>query len=240
MSKPSDSMLLDRAKQGAVSWVTAALATPVISKAAQVTGLLIDAIKGRTATTRGGKVLRDVAGDKAAQFRSAWTNSPDNLTAAQAASGIDDPVMSALGARAAQNDSRYTNQVMNGQRQNMIDEMVKVAGGQTQTESKLLRNASRSALNNLTTPMRDTELSAANTAGRLLPKLQGQADDLGSAAANKVNDVRRFTAASDRAQNLANNTFPVSGQPRVAGKYTYMGNWRIKQTMWQRVPLRIR
>jgi len=135
VSKPSDSMLLDRAKQGAVSGVTAALATPVISKAAQGTGLLIDAIKGRVATTRGGKVLRDAAGDKADEIGDLWKNAPDNITATQAAAPAKSDTISALGALAEKKRSQYFTDLTGNQEAARVNALRQVQPNLAQSEA---------------------------------------------------------------------------------------------------------
>jgi len=79
-------------------------------------------------------------------------------------------------------------------RQTTLDNL---AGGASNTE--ILNNLAKSkqALTDVTTPMRETNLAAANT-GKLKQGLDTQAATLGEIAASKVDDVRRFTAARQR------------------------------------------
>jgi hypothetical protein len=52
-----------------------------------------------------------------------------------------------------------------------------------------------------------------------LPRLQGQATQFGDVAGQKVEDVRRFTAAGERARGA--QVTPVPGMPRVSSQITY-------------------
>jgi hypothetical protein len=78
-------------------------------------------------------------------------------------------------------------------------------------------------LNERLIPTLKTEIEAANIAGRMVPRMEQQIADLEGAAAGRVEDVRRMTAASERAtaagrQQLVERGLPVSGT-----RYTYMG-----------------
>jgi len=101
------------------------------------------------------------------------------------------------------------------------------AGGATKTEQLATGKAGLEALNKVTTSMSEQELAAAGEANRVLPGLQATAERFGKAAESKVEDVRRFTAAADRANEWARNWAPGGrrqpGAPIPPTKYTYPG-----------------
>ena len=76
-------------------------------------------------------------------------------------------------------------------------------------------------LNKKLWPLGKGELDTANVAGNALPKLQGEAEKLAGAAARKAEDVRRFSAAGQRADEMAQKWYPVEGMPRTPGRYSY-------------------
>jgi hypothetical protein len=77
--------------------------------------------------------------------------------------------------------------------------LAQMAGGGTQTSARGAAAAQKSALEARLGPVREQELRAANIAGQKLPELEAQERAFGDVAAAKVEDVRRFTAAGERA-----------------------------------------
>ena len=76
-------------------------------------------------------------------------------------------------------------------------------------------------LNKKLWPLGKKELETANVAGTVGKKLQSEADTLSDVALSKIEDVRRFGAAGQRADALAQSWYPVSGMPRTPGRYSY-------------------
>ena len=76
-------------------------------------------------------------------------------------------------------------------------------------------------LNKKLWPIGKKELETANVAGTVGKKLQSEADTLSDVALSKIEDVRRFGAAGQRADALAQSWYPVSGMPRTPGRYSY-------------------
>lgn len=80
-------------------------------------------------------------------------------------------------------------------------------------------------------PLRQLALENANLAGTVGSKLEQKQAVLEKIAADRTQDVRRFSAAADRAGGRAHYGEPqgqaaktiVPGYPRQPGKYTYMG-----------------
>ena len=162
-------------------------------------------------------------------MRAALASAPGDITAAQATSGINSPVWQALNARVAASDPRFYGPGMTPpQIAAAKNKLAALSGGEMQTAMLDAQKASKNALNEQLIPVLNTELNAANTAGQLKPKLDAEAQRMAAAAASKVEDVRRFTAAGERAGEKAANTHvltpdgtPIRGSPLVPGRYTY-------------------
>jgi hypothetical protein len=105
-----------------------------------------------------------------------------------------------------------------------LNALSQIAGGQTQTQARQAQKAAKEGIEAELGPVRETEIGAANIAGQLEPRLAARQAQMERGAAAKVEDVRRFTAAGKRAEARAGQTFPVEGQVRAPGRYTYMGD----------------
>jgi len=113
-------------------------------------------------------------------------------------SGLNAPELQSLGTWSAKvNPKAYGANAALGKEATQV-ELNRVAGGNTAEEQRAAFENTKANLSGLTAPMRETELGAANTAGKLAGPLQEEADRLAGLAENKVGDVRRFVAASER------------------------------------------
>lgn len=176
-------------------------AFPVAAKAA---GTIADVFKpGQITGLRAKKILEDVAGEKLAAIRAAWKQAPTGLTAAQAAAGAGSTTLAALGERATRNVSQYYDDLARAQAAARRAEVAGVAGGQSQAEAAAAAERAKASLGMVTTPMRETELGAVREAGQKFSQLSGEAERMEGAATSKVEDVRRFDAARQRADELA-------------------------------------
>lgn len=152
-------------------------------------------------------------------------NARAGTTAGQATVSLNSPTWQAFVDRALQRDPRFLANLKESQGEASLNALRNLVGGRTQTEAINVQQASRNALNEQLIPILKTELKAANTAGEMLPVLQGQADRFANAAAQKVEDVRRFTAAGERApmNPAAANFYNPQFMPRLAAQQTYVG-----------------
>lgn len=148
-----------------------AVAPPVLSAAAKGAGWAIDALKGRLADIRAGKVLREVAGDELPKIRAALTAAGVDVSAAQAAAPVGSAKFSALGERAAKQDSQYYVDLAAKQEADRAAKIAGVSGGHTQEQALAAQKAAKDRLSMVTTPMRETELGAANMAGEVIRDL---------------------------------------------------------------------
>ena len=154
--------------------VLAAAAPPVVNALAKSAGFLKDAFSGRLVDVKAGKIAREVAGDRIAAIRAALAAAPEDLTAAQAASGVDKAAWQALGSFAAKTDDISTS--LKQQFDDELAQLQRMAEGGNATEARRAYEQSIQRLNQLTQDMRNVELQAANQAGqtinRLAPQLQ--------------------------------------------------------------------
>ena len=115
------------------------------------------------------------------------------------------------------------------QRQTHLDELARLAGGATQTEAEAAAAASRRGLNQVTTPMREEAFAEAAIPGQVFPVLERKAAEGRAAASGAVQDVRRFTAAIQSAEDWAREwtasgtTRAPGAVPRPPSRYTYPG-----------------
>ena len=144
------------------------------------------------------QILQSAAGPDIGKIRAAQAAAPEGLTAAQATADVGRSQYQAAAQLGRSKDTQnYFSRLDDLQAQAIENKLAGAAGGSTQTEILNNLRKSEEALNQLTTPMRQTELAAANT-GKLKQQLESQASELGGVAAGKVDDVRRFVAARDR------------------------------------------
>jgi hypothetical protein len=143
-------------------------------------------------------IARKASGEDLSKIRELLNKDQSGLTVSEILADLDRNQVHALGelARTKDTSNFYSklNKLREQTRQTTLDNL---AGGASNTE--ILNNLAKSkqALTDVTTPMRETNLAAANT-GKLKQGLETQATRLGEAAAGKVDDVRRFTAARQR------------------------------------------
>jgi hypothetical protein len=99
--------------------------------------------------------------------------------------------------------------------------LARLAQGGTQTEARAAQRVNATNLNALTGPLRETELEAADTAGRMLPGLTEQKNRFAAAAGQNVEDVRRLKEAENIAQFEAVGRQSGNAPPDAARvKYT--------------------
>jgi len=209
----------------AIGGVLPFVAPPAVKFIATGMGKVIDANTGKLANVKAGEIARQAAGDSINQIRAANGVAPiENISAAQAAYGIDNDVYQAfLGFVSGKDTSSYYRILKDRQKTDQLNQLARLAGGPSITENLTSVGEFKNALNRLMTPIRETELTASNIAGTTGAKLEQEARALGQVATDKVQDVRRFVAAGDRAANLATQRVVEQGLPTSTARYTYIG-----------------
>jgi hypothetical protein len=176
---------------------TAAKYTNPLTPIAAGGGYVVDKFRGG-AERSAAKIAREAAGEDLPKIEALIRNKQGNLSAAEMFADLDRNQIQALGELARIKDTKnFYSKLDQFREQTRQTTLNNLAGGATNTE--ILNNlaGSKQALTDVTTPMRDTSLTAANT-GKLKQGLETQAATLNKVAADKVDDVRRFTAARQR------------------------------------------
>jgi hypothetical protein len=204
----------EEAGTGAAIGAAAPFVLPVVGKYVSIGGgKIIDAFTGKLAPVKAGKVAREMAGDTINQIRAANNLAPVDINAAQAAAGIDNDVYQAfLDFYAGKDKTSFQRILKDTQKAGQLNRLAQLAGGPNLTENIESVKQAKNVLNQLMTPIRETELAAANIGARVGLPLQREADTLAQAAGQKVADVRRFSAAQGRAINPATNNLTTDQQ----------------------------
>lgn len=201
---------------------TAAKYTNPLTPIAAGGGYVVDKFRGG-AERSAAKIAREAAGEDLPKIEALIRNKQGNLSAAEMFADLDRNQIQALGELARIKDTKnFYSKLDQFREQTRQTTLNNLAGGATNTE--ILNNlaGSKQALTNVTTPMRETELAAANT-GKYKQRLERQATTLGEIASGKVDDVRRFTAARDRlARAGSERKAGETGMP-TPNKYTLEG-----------------
>jgi hypothetical protein len=204
----------EEAVTGAAIGAAAPFALPIVGKYVSIGGgKIVDAFTGKLAPVKAGKVAREMAGDTINQIRAANNLAPVDINAAQAAAGIDNDVYQAfLDFYAGKDKTSFQRILKDTQKAGQLNRLAQLAGGPNLTENIESVKQAKNVLNQLMTPIRETELATANIGARVGLPLQREADTLAQAAGEKVADVRRFTAAQGRAINPATNNLTTDQQ----------------------------
>lgn len=167
-------------------------------------------------------IARNALGKDLPDVLNALRNAPANVTAAQATAGITNPTWQALIESRLASDPKFVLSLKNMNEAEGVNALAKLAGGTTATEVRGTSEAAKNALNTVTGPLRESALARANL-GQGTQQYASEAQRLAAEATNKVQDVRRFTAAGPRAEAIARTQLIEKGQPVGAAKYTYVG-----------------
>jgi len=165
----------DTAMGAALGAAIPTVAAPVLKQVAKSLGFAKDVVTGRAAEVRAAEIVREALGDQVGPATLALSKARPGITAVQALqeAGINaDPFMS-LGKLAEKMDTKTAYRLlMEAQEATQANQLAAMAGGGTQTAARESQNVARNALTDLTTPMRETELGAANTARDVRQRLE--------------------------------------------------------------------
>jgi hypothetical protein len=162
----------EETETGAMIGAAVPLAGTVVNYLAKGAGFLKDAFTGQLAAVKAGKISREVAGDRIGAIRAALAAAPNDLTAAQAAAGVQKNAFQALGAFAGKTDDISLK--LKQQAADDIAVLQRMAEGGNETEARSAYEASIKRLNQLTQDMRNVELGAANQAAQTINQLAPQ------------------------------------------------------------------
>lgn len=171
---------------------------------------------------RAAQVAAKALGDNLPKARAALAAAAEGASASEALSGLNLPTTQALLKRAESRDPEFFTDLFGKRNAERLKELERVAGGRNQTESRMAQEELKRLYNEELIPVLKRELGQANLAGENVPRLTREAQALQERTTGKVQDVRRFEGARQRAEGRAKDTYTVKGQPRVPGRYTYM------------------
>ncbi len=189
--------------------IVAAVAPPIVNVLAKSSGFLKDAFTGQLANVKAGKISREVAGDRIGAIRAALAAAPDDLTAAQATSGIQNDALQALYKFSSRTDDMSMK--LKQQAADEFADLQRMMEGGNATEARAAYEASIKRLNQLTADMRNVELQAANQAAQTINRLAPQAQQR---QASMVNALRGGmpTGAVSQPQEAARRIGPLEAQ----------------------------
>jgi len=212
---------------GAIFEAGGQVAAPLVNKALQLggrgVGWLYDTLSGQIGAQKAAKILRDSLGIDVAAARALARSAPTDVTAAQSIADLTSPTTQALLEQAAKRDPRYLLTTAEAQEAARINRLADLAGGESQAASRAAQKEAKNALRGQLIPQLEIDMAAANTAGKLKTELEAQAERMGTVAGQKVEDVRRMTAASDRLSTAGSQKGAAERGLPVPGRYTYEG-----------------
>jgi hypothetical protein len=164
LTNPNAQNLSANAESAAWGALLGPTVAPATIAAAKSLGWLYDAVRGKLVQMRAGNIIREVAGvDKNALIAAGNVAAPE-LTGAQAAAGVQNAQMQALGELAkGQNTGSFFSKKAVIAKQDAQAVLDTLAGGATQAEANLARKGTNVALNQITTPMRESAMANAPT-----------------------------------------------------------------------------
>ena len=217
--------------EGATMETGGRVAAPIIGAAvkggANVVGKVMDLPK--QSVQKAARIARESVGDMDVVVNALRTARPGATPAqALAEAGINEPVAQALLSRSAlrKEGAKFFSDVTAAENADAINALSQIAGGTTQTGAKAGQAAAKKEVNALLEPIKDQILARANVGGTTGMALREQAAEQGAKAAAAVEDVRRFTAAGERApsvfEGISAQRYP--GEPKAPLRYTYGGD----------------
>ena len=203
--------------EGATMEAGGQVAAPIIAKAV---GKMVDI--AQMPLQKAAKMTRDAFGSDIELAVNALRNAKPGMSVSQtlADAGIVNPTAQALIQKSLARDPAFVVKLNKLQQEEGVNALSKLVGGTTQTEAKAAQEGAKNALNTALEPVKRNELAAANVAGTTGKQLQTEADRMALAAANKVDDVRRFEATIPRAKAMAKAKIAETGMP-ATGVYNY-------------------
>jgi len=151
------------------------VAAPFVKAGVTGAGRVIDLLSGRAGDVKAARIAKTALGDQLIPATLALQQARPGITAVQALqeAGIDAAPFMSLGVLAEQSSiGEAYRRLAAAQTQEQKNMLIAMAGGRTQTEIQNSLIANKGALNDLTTPMREAELQAANQAGQTARRLE--------------------------------------------------------------------
>jgi hypothetical protein len=196
------------------------VAAPFVKAGVTGAGRVIDLLSGRAGDIKAARIAKTALGDQLIPATLALQQARPGITAVQALqeAGIDAAPFMSLGVLAEQSSiSEAYRRLARAQTQEQKNMLIAMAGGRTQTEVQNSLIANKGTLNDLTTPMREAELQAANQAGQTRQRLEPYI------AQKQASMVDALQSQGQAATNVAQQTNIARGGvlPATMGTPTY-------------------
>jgi hypothetical protein len=181
---------------------------------------VLDLLSGRAGDIKAARIAKTALGDQLIPATLALQQARPGITAVQALqeAGIDAAPFMSLGVLAEQSSiGEAYRRLAAAQTQEQKNMLIAMAGGNTQTGAREAQSGTKQALNALTTPMRETELQAANQAGQTISQLGPLA------AQREASMISALQGQGQAATNVAQQTNIARGGvlPATMGTPTY-------------------
>jgi hypothetical protein len=200
---------------GAAYETAGRVAAPIVSAALQKFGTsatrALD-VKGRQAT----KIARAAAGREIDAIRAALRGADPGDLPAQATANIDRKAWQSLNELGTSLDE--TDVILRRQSEDRLAELARLARGGNETEIRNAIDESRQVLNDLTRPMREAEMAAANQAAQTMQRLQPQIAQRQQSMVSALREGQPTPVPAPRQGGLVSGTVtgePLTGQSMV-------------------------
>lgn len=164
-------------------------------------------VKGKTAT----KIAQVAAGKEIDAIRAALRNAQPGETPAQATAGIPRKAWQALNNLGTSTDEMDV--ILKNQTDDLLADLSRLARGGNETEIRGAIDASRQMLNAVTSPMRKTELAAANQAAETIARLSPRAAERQASMVQALRQGQPSPVPAPQRGGLITGT--IAGEPRV-------------------------
>ena len=182
--------------------ITGGLLGGALPAAAKGAGALWDRFSGTAPALKAKSIVEEAYGGLLPAARQLWRGAPADVTATQAAAPVGSTKGAAMGQFAKENlDAQFYGDVERAQAAARRADVSAVAGGQTQTAAQAAQKGAKAALNAATTPLRETELNAANTARNYLQDFAERAKQKGESLVSALQN--QWKLSTDEARAMA-------------------------------------
>jgi hypothetical protein len=142
-----------------------------LGKAVRLGARAVDTLRS-SAQRSASNIARQAAGDQLGAIKAGLAAAEPGTSPAQATAELPRQAWQAL---LAFEPTDFSAQLARNRRALAEEELARMAGGRSQTESRRAQEEAQATLNALVAPMRETELGAANQAGQTMARLGPQA-----------------------------------------------------------------
>ena len=201
--------------EGATYEVGGRLAGPLIQKGVNK---VLDI--GATSQLKAANIARESLGKDLPNVLEKLKNASPNASVAEITASFDNPTWQSLIKEALDRDPQFLRKIRLFGEDESLKALSKLAGGENAAEVRGILDNAKKALNQMTTPQRESALNRANL-GQAVADYEAQAGKLSSEAAAKVQEVRDLIKAGNVAEAYARLDLIKRGLPVGLTKYTY-------------------